>query len=59
MGTKQWKILLEKLKQLHAAHLDLNEVWFPQGYQVSISFHFIHIPSFHQGQPVNSALLLE
>lgn len=47
MGTKQWKILLEKQKQLHAAHLDLNEVWFPEGYQVSISLEFIHIPSFH------------
>lgn len=47
MGTKQWKILLEKQKQLRAAHLDLNEVWFPEGYQVSISLEFIHIPSFH------------
>lgn len=39
--------------------LDLDEVWFSEGHQVSVGFELIHIPSFHQCQPIDRALLLE
>lgn len=57
MGRRKGKYWWQK--QLRAAHLDLDEVWFSEGHQVSVGFELIHIPSFHQCQPIDRALLLE